>query len=165
MIVFAKGVTSGYLPLGGVVVSPEIAAPFWEDPDAPPFRHGATYAGHATCCAAALENIRILEEEGLLARGQELEGELLEQMNRAAELPATGEVRGGTGLMAALEIAAPIMDADPAAPVKLAMAMRGRGVLARPLGRGVAVSPPLTVTSEHLTMIGDALVDSVSELE
>lgn len=164
MIVFAKGVTSGYLPLGGVVISPEIAAPFWDDPDAPPFRHGATYAGHATCCAAAIENIRILDEEDLLSRGQDLETDLLEQINRSVDLPATGEVRGGTGLMAALEIAAPIMEADPGAPVKLAMAMRARGVLARPLGRGVAVSPPLTVQAEHLEMIGDALHQSVAEL-
>ncbi len=164
MITFAKGVTSGYLPLGGVVISPEIAAPFWDDPDAPPFRHGATYAGHPACCAAALENIRILDEEDLLSCGQDLEGVLLEQLNRSADLPATGEVRGGIGLMAALEIAEPIMDEDPGAPVKLAMAMRARGVLARPLGRGVAVSPPLTVQTEHLEMIGDALQASVSEL-
>ena len=165
MITFAKGVTSGYLPLGGVVISPEVAAPFWDDPDAPPFRHGATYAGHATCCAAALENLRILEDEGLLQRGQELEGELFEQMNRAADLPATGEVRGGKGLMAALELAPEVMDRDAGAPVKLAMKMRERGVLARPLGRGVAVSPPLTVGSDHLEMIGDALVSSVQNLD
>jgi adenosylmethionine-8-amino-7-oxononanoate aminotransferase len=164
MITFAKGVTSGYLPLGGVVISPEVAAPFWDDPDAPPFRHGATYAGHATCCAAALENIRILEDEGLLQRGRELEAELFDQMNRAAELPATAEVRGGTGLMAALEISGEIMTRDPGAPVKLAMKMREHGVLVRPLGRGVAVSPPLTVTPDHLALIGDALVESVSTL-
>ncbi|MEX1219228.1 MAG: aspartate aminotransferase family protein [Solirubrobacterales bacterium] len=164
MITFAKGVTSGYLPLGGVVISAELAAPFWDDPEAPPFRHGATYAGHATCCAAALENIRILEEEGLLDRGRELEGELFDQMNRAAELPAAAEVRGGTGLLAALEISGEILARDPGAPVRLAMLMRERGVLVRPLGRGVAVSPPLTVAPEHLEMVGDALVESVQQL-
>jgi len=163
MIAFAKGVTSGYLPLGGVLISPEIAAPFWDDPDSPPFRHGATYAGHATCCAAALENIRILEEEELLGRGQDLEGELFEQMNRAADLPATAEVRGGTGLMAALELAPEIIDEDPGAPVRLAMAMREHGVLVRPIGRGVAASPPLTIQSEQIRMIGDALSESVRQ--
>ena len=65
MITFPRGVTSGYLPLGGVVVSDEVAAPFW-DPDAGPFRHGATYAGHPTCRAAAIANIRLLEDEGCL---------------------------------------------------------------------------------------------------
>ena len=165
MITFAKGVSSGYLPLGGVVISPEIAAPFWDEPDAPPFRHGATYAGHATCCAAALENLRILEEEDLLRRGQELEMDLFEQMKRAADLPATGEVRGGKGLMAALELAPGTMDRDAGAPVRLAMLMRERGVLVRPLGRGIAVSPPLTIGPNHLEMIGDALVKSVRKLD
>ncbi len=164
MITFAKGVTSGYLPLGGVVISDQIAAPFWDEPDAPPFRHGATYAGHATCCAAALENIRILEDEGLLRVGRELEGELFSQMDRAAGLEATAEVRGGTGLLAALEISSAVMQADAGAPVRLAMLMRERGVLVRPLGRGVAVSPPLTVDTNHLEMIGDALVESVGQL-
>jgi adenosylmethionine-8-amino-7-oxononanoate aminotransferase len=164
MITFAKGVTSGYLPLGGVVISPEIASPFWDDPDAPPFRHGATYAGHATCCAAALENIRILDEEDLLPRGQDLESELFDQMNRVAGERNVSEVRGGTGLLAAVEIAADVMDADPGAPVRLAMEMRKRGVLVRPLGRGVAASPPLTIQTEQLELIGDALVESVAAL-
>jgi putrescine---pyruvate transaminase len=164
MITFAKGVTSGYLPLGGVVASAEVASPFWDDPDAPPFRHGATYAGHPTCCAAALENLRILDDEGLVERGRELEGPLFEQMSRASGLDATAEVRGGVGFLAALEISGEIMDRDPGAPVKLAMKMRGRGVLARPLGRGVAVSPPLTAQAEHIELIGDALEASVREL-
>lgn len=165
MITFAKGVSSGYLPLGGVVVSAELAAPFWADSEAPPFRHGATYAGHATCCAAALENIRILEDEGLLDRGRELEGALFDQMNRAAGVSACAEVRGGTGLMAAFEIDGEILGRDPGAPVRLAMLMRDRGVLVRPLGRGVAVSPPLTVTPEHLGLIGDALLESAGKLD
>ncbi|MCB0828079.1 MAG: aspartate aminotransferase family protein [Solirubrobacterales bacterium] len=164
MITFAKGVTSGYLPLGGVVISDQIAAPFWDEPDAPPFRHGATYAGHPSCCAAALENIRILEDENLLPRGRELEGELFSQVDRAAGLEAAAEVRGGTGLLAAVEISAEVMEADPGAPVRLAMLARERGVLVRPLGRGVAVSPPLTVGTDHLEMIGDALVESVRQL-
>jgi len=164
MITFAKGVTSGYLPLGGVVISPEIAEPFWGSADSPPFRHGATYAGHPACCAAAIENIRILDEEGLLPRGQELEGELFDQLNRSADLEATGEVRGGMGLMAALELSDEVLADDPGAPVTLAMAMREKGVLGRPLGRGVAFSPPLTVDSRHLEMIGDALLASIEEI-
>src|ERR1035437_3870201 len=51
MITFAKGVTSGYLPLGGVMVSGRVAEPFWDRPDAPPLRHGPTYSGHPTCAA------------------------------------------------------------------------------------------------------------------
>ena len=69
MIVFAKGVTSGYLPLGGVMVAERVAEPFWREPGGPIFRHGPTYAGHPTCCAAALANIAVLERDGLLERG------------------------------------------------------------------------------------------------
>jgi adenosylmethionine-8-amino-7-oxononanoate aminotransferase len=163
MITFAKGATSGYLPLGGVVVSPEIAEPFWGEVDAPAFRHGATYAGHATCCAAGLENIRILDDEGLLTRGQELEGALFDQVNRSSDLDVVAEVRGGMGLMAAVDLSEDTLADDPGAPVSLAMAMREKGVLGRPLSRGVAFSPPLTVETEHLEMIGDALLASVEE--
>ncbi|HTW11555.1 MAG TPA: aminotransferase class III-fold pyridoxal phosphate-dependent enzyme, partial [Solirubrobacteraceae bacterium] len=76
MITFAKGVTSGYLPLGGVVVSDKIAAPFWGGPGSPILRQGATYSAHSTCCAAALANIELLGKDGLLQRGQQMEGVL-----------------------------------------------------------------------------------------
>src|SRR5207249_4939832 len=58
---FAKGVTSGYLPLGGVLVSGRVAEPFWSEPGKIMVRHGQTYSGHATVCAAALANIGIIE--------------------------------------------------------------------------------------------------------
>lgn len=164
MITFAKGATSGYLPLGGVVISAGIAEPFWKDAEAPIFRHGPTYAGHAACCAAAIENIRILDEEGLLPRGRELEGALFEQINRSAGFGVVKEVRGGTGLMAAIDLTDEVMAADPGAPVKVVMAMRKRGVLGRPLGRGAAFSPPLTIQPEQLAEIGEALYDSVNDL-
>lgn len=164
MITFAKGATSGYLPLGGVVISSGIAEPFWKDADAPIFRHGPTYAGHATCCAAAIENIRILDEEGLLPRGRELEGALFDQVKRSADFDVIKEVRGGTGLMAAIEFTDEVMSNDAGAPAKVVMAMRKRGVLGRPLGRGVAFSPPLTIQPEQLAEIGEALYDSVKDL-
>ena len=85
MIVFAKGVTSGYLPLGGVMISERIAEPFWQEPGGPIFRHGSTYAGHPTCCAAALANIALLEREGLLERGREQEQALLDALLPLAE--------------------------------------------------------------------------------
>ena len=69
------------------------------------FRHGATYAGHPTCCAAALANLDILEREGLVARGRELEGELMDALAPLADHPACGEIRGGLGLAAAVDLA------------------------------------------------------------
>jgi adenosylmethionine-8-amino-7-oxononanoate aminotransferase len=156
MITFAKGVTSGYLPLGGVIVSERVAEPFWRAPGGPMFRHGATYAGHATCCAAALANISLLERDGLLARGRENEGALFETLSTFHDHDAVGEVRGGTGLMAAVEFDAEVLERQPRAVALGATAARKAGVLIRPLPRALAVSPPLTAGPEHFELIGEA---------
>ncbi|MGB2712413.1 MAG: aminotransferase class III-fold pyridoxal phosphate-dependent enzyme, partial [Conexibacter sp.] len=96
MVVFAKGVTSGYLPLGGVLVSGTVAEPFWREPGTP-LRHGATYSAHATCCAAALANLAVLERDGLVRRGEQLERPLLRALAPLAEHLLVQEVRGGVG--------------------------------------------------------------------
>ena len=157
MIVFAKGVTSGYLPLGGVIVSERVAEPFWRSPGGPVFRHGATYAGHATCAAAALANIELLERDGLLERGRTMERSLLDALLPLAQHAAAAEVRGGTGTLAAVELDAELLARDPAALGRLSAAARSEGVLVRQLGSGVAVSPPLTATSEHFELIAHAI--------
>ena len=87
LIVFAKGVTSGYLPLGGVVVSGRVSEPFWSG-NGTIFRHGQTYSGHPACCAAALANLDILEREQLVPRGRELEQPLFEALQPLASSPA-----------------------------------------------------------------------------
>lgn len=158
LIVFAKGVTSGYLPLGGVVASGRVAEPFFAAPGGPVFRHGATYSAHATCCAAALANLDLLEGEGLIARGAELEGELFEAMRRLEGRPGVAEVRGGVGLLAAVGL-----DDQAATPAEIAIRARHRGVLVRALGAGIAVSPPLTATPEHFEAIADALAAALDE--
>ncbi|HEY7968298.1 MAG TPA: aminotransferase class III-fold pyridoxal phosphate-dependent enzyme [Solirubrobacteraceae bacterium] len=157
MITFAKGVTSGYLPLGGVIIADTVAEPFFGEPGSPVFRHGATYAGHAACAAAALANIKILEEEGLIARGREMEQPLFEALNRLADHPAAGEVRGGTGTLAALDLDQELLARDPAALGRLTLTARRSGVLLRQLASGVAVSPPLTATSEHFDLLSEAV--------
>jgi adenosylmethionine-8-amino-7-oxononanoate aminotransferase len=154
MITFAKGVTSGYLPLGGVVVSSEVAAPFFEAPGGPMLRHGATYAGHPTCCAAGLAVIDIYERENLIERGRELEGPLADALAPLTDHPACGGVRAGLGFMAAVAVA---QDADAGAAARLAAGAREHGVLVRPLLGGVAMSPPLTCEQEHIELLADAL--------
>jgi putrescine---pyruvate transaminase len=121
------------------------------------FRHGATYAGHATCCAAALANLDLLERDGLLQRGQELEGDLYDALSQLADHELVGEVRGGVGLAGAVELSAEVMSARPGAPAELSALARRGGVLVRPLGAGVAVSPPLTATPDHFELVIDAL--------
>ena len=157
MITFAKGVTSGYLPLGGVVASGEVAAPFFAEPGGPMLRHGATYAGHPTCCAAALAVLDAYEAEGLIGRGQELERPLLDALAPLAEHPAVGEVRAGLGLLGAVALSDEAFAADPGAVAKVAGGARAAGVLVRPLLRGVAVSPPLIVDESHLEEIAAAI--------
>jgi putrescine aminotransferase len=155
MITFAKGVTSGYLPLGGLLVSERLTEPFWRE-GAPAFRHGATYAGHATCCAAALANIALLDGEGLITRGRENEQALLDAVSGFDGHDAVAEVRGGTGTLAAVELSAELLERQPRAVALVAAAAREAGVLLRPLAGALAVSPPLTAGAEHFAMIADA---------
>jgi adenosylmethionine-8-amino-7-oxononanoate aminotransferase len=154
MITFAKGVTSGYLPLGGVVVSDEIAAPYFERPGGPMFRHGATYAGHPSVCAAALATIEIYEREEIIRRGRDLERPLYDALKPLERHEAAGEVRGGLGFLAAVAVAP---GADAAAVDRLSLAAREAGVLVRPLLGGVAVSPPLICEQEHIDLIAQAI--------
>jgi adenosylmethionine-8-amino-7-oxononanoate aminotransferase len=165
LITFAKGVTSGYLPLGGVVVSGAVAAPFFEAPGGPMLRHGATYAGHPSCCAAALEVMDIYEREGLLTRGRDLEGTLASTLGALADHPSVAEVRAGCGLLGAVQLAPEVLEQDSAAVAKLAQGAREAGVLVRPLLGSVAVSPPLTVEREHLQQIADAIRAGLDQLD
>jgi adenosylmethionine-8-amino-7-oxononanoate aminotransferase len=158
MVTFAKGVTSGYLPLGGVVVSGRVAEPFWSEPGRITVRHGQTYAGHASVCAAALANIAIIEREGLVTRGSELESELYETLLPLADHPLVGEVRGGTGMMTGIALDPAALAADPALTTKASAAVREHGgVILRALGQALAVSPPLTIGSDQIRLIHDGV--------
>jgi adenosylmethionine-8-amino-7-oxononanoate aminotransferase len=163
LITFAKGVSSGYLPVGGVIASGDVASPFWSDGGAT-FRHGATYAGHPACCAAALANLDVLEREGLIPRARELEGDLADVLAPLNDHPQVAEVRSGLGLIAAVELAREALAADPGAVAKVVRAARDRGVLVRALVSSVAVSPPLTVQREHLALIGESLAHAFDTL-
>ena len=154
MITFAKGVTSGYIPLGGVVVSGKIAEPYYTPGGAPMFRHGATYAGHPAACAAALAVLDIYDAEDLIPRGRELEGPLAEGLNSLADHPAVAEVRAGLGFLAAIGLHP---EADAAAPGRLVAGAREKGVLARAVIGGVAMSPPLTSEQEHIDLLVEGL--------
>jgi adenosylmethionine-8-amino-7-oxononanoate aminotransferase len=167
MVCFAKGVTSGYLPLGGVVVSGRVAEPFWERPGTI-FRHGPTYSAHPTCCAAAMANLDIIEREGLLDRGRELEGEIAGALRGLEGRELVGEVRAGTGAMGAVSFAPDALAAHPDLPARAFAQARDRGVLIRPLGDGVAISPPLIVTREEVDraaeVIGEAFAAVARDL-
>lgn len=161
MITFAKGVTSGYLPLGGVVIAGRVAAPFWDEPNPPWFRHGPTYSGHPTCCALALCNLEIIEREGLLDRARELEGELVSALEPLSGHQLVGAIRGGVGALAAVALAPELLAEHPDAVPRVWAAARDRGVLVRPLGDAVALSPPLIATREHVDEAASAIAEAL----
>jgi adenosylmethionine-8-amino-7-oxononanoate aminotransferase len=150
IITFAKGVTSGYLPLGGIVASPEVAAPFWKS-DGPMWRHGYTYSGHAAVCAAGLANIDIIEREQLAQRALELESVLYEGLQTLLDLEVVSEIRGGVGMMAAVQFDPDLVAADPGFADRANASVRSHGVITRAIaGGGLQVSPPLVISSDEI---------------
>ena len=150
VITCAKGITSGYLPMGAVIAAPHVAAPFWAD-GAGPWRHGYTYSGHAAVSAAALANIAIMEREHLCERALKLETELADALAPLATHELVAEVRGGTGVLAAVQLRPGLVASDPSLPARVGISAREAGVLVRPLVDGaIAVSPPLVVGASEL---------------
>jgi len=158
MVTLAKGVTAGTLPLGALIVAPHVAQAFWTgEPGAPTLRHGQTYAGHPTACAAANTVLGIYRDENLIARGRELEAPLADALAPLAENPAIVEVRSGLGFLAAAEVDPELLARDAGFVQRWVHACRAEGVLVRQLGRGVAVSPPLVTGEEELELLGDVM--------
>ena len=153
----AKGITSGYLPMGGVIAAPWIAEPFWSG-GAGLWRHGYTYSGHAAVSAAALANIDIMEREGLCERALKLETPLLEALQPLADHDLVEEVRGGLGLLAAVNLRQDLVAVDPGLPARVGLACREAGMLVRPLVAGaIAVSPPLVIGDAEIVEIAHSL--------
>jgi adenosylmethionine-8-amino-7-oxononanoate aminotransferase len=151
LITFAKGVTCGYAPLGGVIAAPHIAEPFFDTPGLI-FRHGYTYSGHSTACAAGLKVMDIIEREGLLDRAAALEDEIYDALVPLEELDVVAGVRRGVGALAAVQLE---VGEDDSLPARAATACREAGVLTRAMGGGsLQVSPPLTMSTEQASEMG-----------
>jgi adenosylmethionine-8-amino-7-oxononanoate aminotransferase len=156
LITLAKGITSGYVPLGGVIVSRRVAEPFWTGGTQHVFRHGYTYSGHATACAVGLANLDVIEREDLVQRVRELEPVLADALRPLADHPAVADVRTGVGLLGAVELT------DPSKLQPVIDAAYERGVLVRGI-RGIAlqVSPPFVITEGEIAttarVFGEAL--------
>lgn len=157
LITFAKGVTSGYLPLGGVLVGERIAQLLTEEGG--DFNHGFTYSGHPATCAAALENIRILREEKLVEQVREVTGPYLQaQFATLLDHPLVGMVEG-CGFLAALVLVkqkgASIFDAvmfDKSVDVGMICReqMFNNGMIMRAVGNRMIIAPPLTMGKEQI---------------
>jgi adenosylmethionine-8-amino-7-oxononanoate aminotransferase len=165
MIVTAKAVTGGTLPLGALLVSGEVAEPFFRPGGGTPFLHGPTYAGHPACCAAALTALDLYESEGLIERGRELEQPLAEVLAPLADHRLVREVRAGVGFIAAVEVTDGARAADPGIIAQFQRSSRDAGLLVRPLATSIALSPPLTCGQAELDRIGEGLAEALERLD
>jgi adenosylmethionine-8-amino-7-oxononanoate aminotransferase len=168
MLTFAKGVTSGYQPLGGTIISDAIREVLFNDPDFS-LMHGFTYSGHPTACAVALKNIEILERERLIERGAEMGAYLQARIQSLADHRLVGDVRG-FGMLGAIELVRdkvtreqfPVTERVAARVVAAAVK---RGVLGRPLpGDTIAFAPPLVITREQIDRIVTAYRGALDEV-
>jgi putrescine aminotransferase len=157
LVTFAKGVTSGYLPLGGVLVGPAVREPLEADP-AFVLRHGHTYSGHPSACTAALANLRILDDEHLLARADGIELVASAALGRLVEEGLVAAVRGVGAIWAAVL-------PDGVAAVAVRDEMMRLGVIARPLGPSVvALCPPLVITDDQVERCVEALGEALRRM-
>jgi adenosylmethionine-8-amino-7-oxononanoate aminotransferase len=169
LVSFAKGVTSGYLPLGGVALSRRVYETLRDrSPHGFPFMGGLTYNNHPTCCAAALANLDILEREGLVEHARETGAYLLASLREAfADHAFVADLRG-LGMLAAIETARPgskdAVGGKPMQfPARVAQAAWERGLIVRALWENVALAPPLCTTRAEVDEIVDILVRSFAE--
>jgi adenosylmethionine-8-amino-7-oxononanoate aminotransferase len=168
LLTFAKGVTSGYSALGGVLVSDRIAEPFLADSTA--FLHGITFAGHPVSCAVALANLDVMEREDLPGRVQSLEAELRRTLEALTDLPIVAEVRG-MGFFQAVQLTNDGVDLTleqrdwlirgflPARLLEL-------GLVARVDDRAdpvIQLSPPLVAGPDEIDRIGTTLHQALAE--
>jgi putrescine---pyruvate transaminase len=156
LLTSAKGLTSGYAPLGAVFAGPAILDVLWGD-DAPMFRHGYTYSGHAAACAVAIANLEIIECEDLLARAGKVGDTLATLVHPLVDHPLVTEVRTA-GAMAAIQLLDDVVAARVGLVDEIVAEARTQGVLTRGLaGRALQVSPALIATEEELTAMVDGL--------
>lgn len=165
MIISAKGITSGYAPLGALIVGPRVSTPYF-DGTAGPWFHGYTSAGHAASAAVALANLDVIENEGLIENARKMEHRIPTLLREVSEHPAVESVRSGIGLMAAVWLSEAARQQVDNRAGKIVARMRELGVLTRSLVNGqIQFSPSLTANDDHVQEFSDALLTSLEETE
>jgi putrescine---pyruvate transaminase len=173
---FAKGVTSGYVPLGGIIMMQEIKDVIESVDPANKWMHGYTNSGHPTCCAVALNNIEIVERENLLGNSSKMGDVLFTALKDAfVDHPNAGDIRGGKGLLAAVEFVEDRKTKKNFAVgqkigARLQVEMKKRGVITRSRPAGgdhpapgdeVLFAPPLIVTDQEIHKMVNVLREAV----
>jgi putrescine aminotransferase len=171
MLTFAKGVSSGYVPLGGVIMRKAIFDAFHEVPNDKPLMHGFTYSGHPVSCAVALANLDIIERERLVPQVAERGLYLRKKLEELRELPYVGDVRS-LGLMAGIEIVADkatkerFPSSGLARTASVAKNAREFGLVTRPLLDDILLlAPPFVITEKEIDQAVNALRRSIQMLE
>lgn len=167
LMTMAKGLSSGYAPIGAVVARDAIFEPFTSDGHA--IRHLITFGGHAVAAAAARKNIEIIEDERLVQRSKELGTYLLEALQQLSSHPTVGDVRGGLGLLAGLELVRnkqtkESWPGDHPFIKNLGMRMQERGLITR-VWDVLHLAPPLVVTTEEIDRMVAIIDECLTELE
>ena len=150
LITFAKGVTSGYLPLSGVIASRRVCEAF-EEPGFV-FRTGYTYSGHPAACAAGIANLELMDAEGLVERANHVGGRIRSGLEA---LQADGLIESwrGTGAVYAADLGRDSL------PVR--NEMMANGVIVRPIGTCLAICPPLIITDDEVGRVLDTLAEAL----
>lgn len=160
---FAKGVTSGYLPLGGIQISDRVREAIMSAPVGERWMHAYTYSGHATCCAVALANLDILEEEGLVEGAARMGSRLMAGLESLKDLDCVGNVRG-LGLMAAIEFVADRKTKTKAGIANDILAgCERRGLISRTKGESLLFAPPLIISDDELDHLLAILREAIEE--
>ena len=168
VITAAKGLTSGYLPLGAAIFSDDIFDVIAEEGHGRYFAVGYTYSGHPVSCAAALKNIEIIERERLLEHVRRVGPYFMERLQELRDLPMVGDVRG-LHLMACVEFVADrttkALYPDSLDVGKLvANACEPRGLIVRPMVNLNVMSPPLVIDTDDVDFIVATLRDAIVEV-
>ena len=160
MVTTAKGLTSGYLPMGAVFIAPRLAEPFFRPDAGVWWRHGYTYSGHAGAAAVALANLDIIERESLLDESARLEKSIASTLAPLAEHPSVSEVRSGTGAVAAVQLH------DGSKALGLAKGLRRHGISTRAVGAGaIQISPAFVMTDQQVAELADGIRAGLDELQ
>ena len=152
LMTIAKGLTSGYIPMGGLIVSDKVASVLHEGGD---FNHGFTYSGHPVAAAVALENLRILRDEKIIERVRQETGPYLQKrLRELADHPLVGEVRG-VGMLGAIELVQNKQTRTRFPSERSAgMVCRGHcfanGLIMRAVGDTMIIAPPLVISKEEI---------------
>lgn len=164
ILLVAKAITSGYVPLGAAIFSGRVAEPFWAPRSEAWLRHGYTYSGHATACAAALANLAIMEAEDLVGRTARREERFAAEACGLEALPGVEEVRT-IGLVAGVQLSSELVALNPASSRDVDAALRELGVISRPLaGNTMLICPPLVATDDQVGLVIEAMGTAIERV-